>query len=211
MQRIIGILLLSCAVMSCTTLTAPPPASTIHISWQDREPLLNRLQSWDLSGKIAMQSTQDAGTASVNWRQKSASFAITLAGPLGSNSLHLVGKPGSVYMQTANGQSLHANTPEVLVKKAWGFNLPVSNLRYWIRGLPVPQVAANSQFDATGRLQRLTQQGFVINYLNYTHVNAIDLPQRISITSPSLKIKMIIYRWQIGNYSNNSIDTHKQS
>jgi outer membrane lipoprotein LolB len=102
-----------------------------------------------------------------------------------------------VTLQTSDGKSFHAASAEQLLTKNWGFNLPVSNMRYWIRSLPVPDMAANTQYDSKGRLATLVQQGWRIDYLNYSNVGGVDLPERLSITSPALRVKIVVYQWRL--------------
>ncbi len=195
MNRIIWISLLTFLVTSCTTMSPQQPP--MNISWQNRMTTLQQLQSWQIYGKIAVQTTEESGSATVDWQQNQQVYLITLSGPLGATGLKLQGQPGSVTLETANGKIFHAASPEQLLAEQWGFNLPVSYLKFWVRGLPVPSLPHQSQFDAYHRLTDLTQQGWHIQYLSYTNLGQIDLPERISVTSSLLKAKMIIYNWKI--------------
>jgi len=197
-SRWILFLMLIIGITSCSHLTPPPATSEVKIPWKDRQTTLNSIHSFKIDGKIAVQTTRDSGSASVNWVQKGNQFNISLLGPLGSNGLKLTGQPGRVSLQTSDGKTYSANSPEQLLAERWGFHLPVSNLNYWVRGLPVPGPAANTQFDNYGRLTQLVQQGWNIQYQSYMRIGKIELPERIYVSSPSLKVKMVIYQWNIG-------------
>jgi outer membrane lipoprotein LolB len=202
LAKSLGLFFLSLMIANCST-TAKTPASTettapATIPVKDRQTSLNTVHNWRINGKIAVQSARDSGSATVNWVQKGGQYSISLMGPLGSNGLKLAGRPGHVTLQTSDGKSYSASSPEELLAKRWGFHVPVSNMNYWIRGLPVPGPSAKTQFDHYGRLTHLVQQGWSVQYQNYTHVSRVDLPQMISITSPSLKVKIIVYQWNIG-------------
>lgn len=199
MKHTIWMLALALTLSGCSTInpTAAPPAAP-KATWTDRQATLNNIKSWRLNGKIAVQTPHDSGSASVNWTQNPRSYVISLLGPLGSNGMKLTGQPGQVTLQTSDGKSYKASSPEQLLAKQWGFHLPVSNLNYWVRGLPVPNVAATTHFDHFGRLDSLTQQGWRIDYLSYTNVGRVDLPEKLSITSPSLSVKIIVYQWNVG-------------
>jgi outer membrane lipoprotein LolB len=170
----------------------------VQIPWKDRQLALNRIQSWQISGKIAVQTPKDSGSASVDWTQNQGSFIISLMGPLGSNGLRLSGQPGKVTLETADGKHFTASNPEQLLAERWGFHLPVSNLKYWIRGLPVPGIPANTQFDSAGRLTQLSQQGWHIRFLSYTRAGAADVPAKLFINSSDLNVKIIVYNWKVG-------------
>jgi outer membrane lipoprotein LolB len=183
---------------SCSTITpqAPTPKQQ-SLSWQARQQILSNLQTWKLNGKIAVQTDKDAGSASLDWQQKKAQYTISLMGPLGTNSMKLTGKPGQVTMETADGKHFSANTAEQLLSEQWGFNLPVSYLYYWVRGLPVPGLTHTDKMDNYQRLTSLSQQGFRVDYAAYVQTSKIDMPAKITISSPTLKTKIMIYDWQV--------------
>ncbi|MBX3708617.1 MAG: lipoprotein insertase outer membrane protein LolB [Gammaproteobacteria bacterium] len=199
MMRIIWILLLSLTIGGCSTIapTEITPPAAPKATPKDRQTALNRIQSWWLNGKIAVQTKQDSGSATVAWTQNQRRYTISLLGPLGSHGMRLSGQPGRVTLQTSDGKSFSAKSPEQLLAEKWGFQLPVSNMNYWIRGLPVPGTPANTQLDPYGRLTALRQQGWNIQYLSYANVNGVDLPEKLSITSSSLRVKIIVYQWRI--------------
>lgn len=192
-----GSILLFIAGMASCASVAPPSTPTTSTPWKDRQTQLNHLQNWQVNGKIAAQTAHDAGSASVNWVQNQNHYNISLLGPLGSSGMTLVGQPGQVTLQTPAGKRITATSPEQLLAQQWGFNVPVSNLNYWIRGLPVPDAKAETSFDAYGRLNSLTQQGWNVQFLSYTNAHGLELPSKITITSSALKVKIIIYQWRV--------------
>lgn len=203
MSRITGIRLATLAfaitLTGCSTVTPPstkPEKPIAQISWKDRQAALERLRNWQLNGKIAIQTAQDAGSATVDWIQNRSSYQISLYGPLGSHGIKLAGQPGHVTLDTSDGKHFTANNAEQLLAKNWGWNLPVSNLTYWVRGLPVPTSTYSSHFDNSNRLTSLQQQGWNVQFLGYTNEGAIDLPSKISITSATFKTKIVIYQWK---------------
>ncbi len=193
----ISFVLTACQQMAPSTASATSP-STISPSWSQRKIALTRLQQWQLNGKIAVQTAQDAGSASVDWLQAGKQYTISLFGPLGTHGMKLQGHPQQVTLTFADGKQYNANNPEELLAQQWGFRVPVSYLHYWIRGLPVPMVATNTmQFDDQHRLSSLSQQEWQVQFLGYTRVGTMDLPEKITITSAALKTKIVIYQWRV--------------
>lgn len=189
------------ALTSCstTTTTSSPaaPSPYAKLSWTERQAALNAIQSWQVNGKIAMQTSQNSGSASVDWTQRHESYIISLLGPMGSNGMSLSGRPGRVVLQTSDGKRFTASNPEQILAERWGFHLPVSYLKYWIRGLPAPSAAANTHFDASGRLTDLVQQGWHVQFADYANTGKIDLPEKLFITSQALNVKIIVYNWKV--------------
>lgn len=194
-------LLIISNITACTPITSQPSEqpSTPPLTWQARQNDLNRLQSWVINGKVAVQTAQDSGSVNVDWVQNRQKYTISIVGALGSNRLKLAGEPNQVTLITSDGKQYQAQNPEQLLAERWGYRLPISSLRYWIRGLPVPNVTYSNQLDSYNRLHELTQQGWQIQYLNYTKVGHLDLPSKITVTSSSLKAKLIIYSWNFSH------------
>jgi len=195
-----GLLLISFLALSSCSTVAPPPAANLQLSWSDRQAILKRLNSWQIKGKIAVRTSQDSGSATIDWLENKGRYSVSLTGPLGSGAMKLDGSPGHASIQLANGEKHSSDSPEKLLSEGWGFHLPVSYLKYWIRGLPVPGIGAATQFDSVHRLSSLKQGSWRIRFLSYTASAGIELPSRISITSPELSSKIIIYHWETNPY-----------
>lgn len=198
MFRSLVLFLLCMMVTACSTVAVAPPSTPTNTSWKDRQASLEKLQSWQMNGKIAVQTANDSGSASIDWRQRAGNYIVSIIAPLGAGSMTLTGSDGRASLRTSDGKSMTAGSPESLLAKGWGFNVPVSYLRYWVRGLPVPGLAARSQFDAYNRLTSLSQQGWHVQYLSYTRAGSYELPSRIDISSSSLRTKLMVYDWQVG-------------
>lgn len=190
---LIGLMLMSCA----TTLPQRDAAQNADVSWEARVRDLSRLQNWKLNALIAVRSAKESGSASLQWQQQNQSYHIVLFGPLGTNSYELTGQPGHVELAAANGKKVVANSPEQLLAEQSGWMLPMSHLYYWIRGLPVPHLPSQQQFDAYHHLVLLNQQGWSIQFLRYTSTHNMDLPSKIFLEHPQLKVRIVISQWTL--------------
>lgn len=192
--------IISCTTVSpkMTTVEASTTPVTKKLTWEERQATLERIQSWRLSGKVAVRTPNDSGSASVNWVQNGSQYNVSLTGPLGAGGMTLSGGPGGVMLRTADGKQLTAKNPEQLLAQHWGYSLPVSNMRYWVRGLPVKGVHFDGQFDEKNRLVRLQQGPWHVEFLSYIRKGNVDLPDKIYIDSRSLNTKIVIYEWTVG-------------
>jgi outer membrane lipoprotein LolB len=182
---------------SCVTTPSTIAPQNQSLAWDARVQTLSSVQNWDLNALIAIRAHSDANSASLHWQQNKQHYSISLFGPLGTNSFVLTGEPGKVTLQNPKGQKFSASTPELLLAEQTGWQLPVSYLQYWIRGLPVPNLAAEKQFDTYHHLTELMQQGWKVQFLRYTSTNQVDLPSKIFINSSDLSVKIIISQWQL--------------
>lgn len=189
--------LTSCATTPKTATTpqnqAPSP------TWGSRVQTLSDIQNWDLKALIAIRNNAkpDDLTANMRWQQASKNYTILLFGPLGAGSAKLTGTPTQVKLETSDGKTTTASTPESLLAQQTNYSLPVSNLYYWVRGLPVPNVPSHKHFDNFNHLVDLVQDGWHIQFLRYTTVNNVDMPNKIFIFNPQINVKIIINQWNI--------------
>lgn len=181
----------------CATLPAPQTPVNKNIDWNTRAETLSSIQEWDIKAQIGVRTNAEAQSASLSWQQHEKNYTIQVFGPMGVNSYVLTGSPKRVELLNAQGKAYYAKTPEELFIKQTGWNLPVSDLFYWIRGLPVAGIPADKHFDSFNHLTELTQDGWKIRYLRYTSVDNIDLPSKIYLENPRLNVKIIISQWYL--------------
>ncbi len=103
----------------------------------------------------------------------------------------------NVRLQSANGHDNAATSAEALMQTELGWSLPLSNLYFWVRGLPAPNSAATKAYDTYNHLTKLTQQNWAIDYLRYTGVNNVDLPSKIYLNNDDIHVRIIISKWEI--------------
>lgn len=195
--RIVGATLLL-LLSACSFNSAPealPPAD--DLSWEARQNQLLEMTRWQAKGRIGILTAQgNSGAASFNWTQSDGRYQIYLFGPLGMGKVQLSGEPGQVTLAKSRDEVYRATTAEALIQQQVGWTLPVSNLHYWIRGIPSPHSPAQTELDHQQRLQRLEQNGWVITYEAYQHQNGLDLPTKMALVYEQLKVKIVISDWQ---------------
>ena len=153
-------------------------------------------KNWQARGRLAASNGGKGGNAQFVWTQKGDSYQIKLFGPFGSGSVYITGHPTFVELQETNGKKTRAQSPEQLLKKIAGWQVPVTGLRYWMRGIPSPNSQASSQStNAAGNLQHLAQQGWHIVYESYQEGNPA-LPNKLRLQNGKVKLKMIVTEWE---------------
>lgn len=189
---VLALLLSGCAVQP---VSAPETSS----AWSARQTALTQRTTWQADGRIGVVSGQDGWHANFQWAQQGLDYRIDLIGPLGQGRVVIQGGALEVSIQTQDGQHWTAPDPEALLEQSLGVSLPVTGLRYWIRGLPQPGPAPVLQTDAAGRLIRLEQNGWVIDYPAYvpTPILNLDLPERIVARRQDLSVKLVIEQWNL--------------
>tara|TARA_A100001391_G_scaffold165649_2_gene125591 strand:- start:1224 stop:1790 length:567 start_codon:yes stop_codon:yes gene_type:complete len=154
-----------------------------------------QIQRWEMNGKLGYRTPEDGGSATFDWDQTPRHGAIHFSGPLGFGSAELTWRPGSARLETGKGE-WRARSPGELAWHLTGFWLPVSALEYWSRGLVWPGAPAQAEEDDSGRLVRLRQLGWNLEFDRYQAVGQVTLPHRIKARQDDNHFTLLIREWR---------------
>lgn len=155
-------------------------------------------REWEAEGKIAITLERERESASFKWSQVRDNYVIHLFGPFGQGGTWLRRTSRSVTLENAKTGVRHARSAEALMEEVLGWQVPVSNLQFWLRGLPAPKPRATHILqDNTGHLSSLQQQGWRVNYSHYQNFNGWWLPTRVTAERDRLQIRAVIKHWSL--------------
>ncbi|SFM10623.1 lipoprotein insertase outer membrane protein LolB [Marinobacter zhejiangensis] len=189
----------ACATISIEPLpeglTNQPPSD-----WSQRQLQLQALQHWQLQGKLAVRQPSDSGSAVINyWTQHQEAFELSLSSSfLGLGTTELKGVPGFISLTLPDGETYQSGDPEGLVQAATGWQLPITSLPWWIRGLPSPASDYNLFFDADQKVAMIRQDGWEIRYDRWNQFMADkpELPARITAVKGEKRVRLAVTHWQ---------------
>ena len=192
---ITALLLLAFVFSGCARA---PVESRIIPSWDTRRDELMRLDSWDLKGRIAVRTQNESGSGSLFWVQRRDMFDIRVIAPLTGRVYELSGGAGSVTLRTPDKNTLQAEGAETLLRQTEGWYFPVSELIYWIRGLPAPALQVDSLLlDEENRVSALNQGGWSIRYKNYLRTGANSMPARLDLENEHVRVRLSVREWNL--------------
>jgi len=203
MMRQHPVILWQCTVMMFTVVVTacahvPPAVGPLlppDLAWQARKSEMEKFPSWRLTGRISVKSPQDAWNASIDWWQQDNTFDIHFMSHLGQVVAQLRGRPGQAVLRTSD-EEVTATDVNGLLSKHFGWVIPVQGLRYWVLGLPEPQPVDNKELDGQGRLVWLEQSGWHIDFVRYRKAGKIEIPGKMVLEYPDLRVRLIIDRWE---------------
>ncbi len=191
-KKIIAVFLCSylagCSLQQ-TTPDSPPPVT----SWEAQQQRLTAIKHWDISGKIGIRTEQNSQSASLKWLQKDKNYQIDIRGPWGQGGASITGQPGNVIVGIAGEGTFTGPDPEYILQQKLNWQLPISDIYWWIRGLPAPDKTFQPRF-INHRLQRLIQSGWEIHYLGYNTLTPA-LPRKMRLTRQDLRVTLVINHW----------------
>ncbi len=198
-MRSLGLLLLTLLILSgCTRLPEKLSDTEQASLWLQHQIDVNQVLSWYINGRVGIKTDQQSGSASIFWQQTGANYEMRIVAPLGQGTYIFTGSPEGVQMRGPDELLLFADTPEELMQTGLGWSVDLRGLRYWVRGIPAPDMAYKQlSLDGSGRLGYLDQSGFSIEIQRYATVEDLVLPEKLVINSPDLQLKMLIKNWEL--------------
>lgn len=180
----------------CSWLQRSAPADNMVIPKETRQQQIQDMNVWTAKGAISITYQGRTDIGSFDWDQRGSRYDLKTYGPLNMAGLRIAGQPGLVQLWKSSQQPVSASTPEELMAREIGWYLPLTNFRYWSRGIPAPGSNSNKEFDRFGHLIQLNQQGWNIKYQQYQSVQGMDLPRTIIYSHDPVRVKMVIKTWK---------------
>ena len=178
---------LSLLVLSgCSLFTVEP----ISVPYTKTASLpLYRLDQWSLDGRLSITGRNDSWTANMDWQHSVDKEQIKLSGPLGQGATLIQLSKGVVTIDRGDGKVQTSNQPEVFINQQLGLFVPVHSLRYWVIGLPEPNL------DFVETTTGFKQAGWLIEYKQMQTVKTTTVPYKINVSNDQVKLKLIIDEW----------------
>ena len=145
-----------------------------------------KLENFNITGKIGVTMPANdttgtqGGSAFYAWGQQNDRFAIELIGALGIGKTNIEYNGQTATLVSEKTGTVTADDPETLLKKATGWQAPISQMPYWISGRPAPSDSA-PQLDDQNRLISSVNGEWTASF---TYKGSDKLPNKISAVLP---------------------------
>ena len=193
-----GITTLILLALALTACVQAPVEQNIAPSWDARSDALMQLETWGLKGRIAVRTQTESGSGSLYWTQRGDRFEIRVIAPLSGRTYELSGGPDGVTLRTPDNNTLQADDAETLLRQTEGWYFPVSELIYWIKGLPAPTLQVDGLLlDEENRLSDLNQGGWSIRYKNYLRTGGASMPKRLDLENEHVRVRLSVREWNL--------------
>ena len=178
-----GLLLVLAA---CASVPVAPPAGTLSTSDQP----------FAIDGRLSARRGSYAVTVSFAWTHTSPRDALVVTTPLGQAVAEITSDASVplAEMRMADGRHVEASDWSRLTERVIGFPLPVEGLAWWVRGTARAEAPHSAEFDASGRLDVLRQDGCEIVY-GYAD-DSMRRPSRLRLVCNDLELRIVIDRWR---------------
>ncbi len=183
---------LGCLLLLAGCATTQPQRD--QVNWQQERTRLEQLSHWQLSGKMAIITAQQKGSARVNWQQDGDDYRLNLTSLIGTHILELSRNKGEITLIDNEGNPHQSQDAEALIYQLTGWNIPVAGLPEWIKGLPGQ---AEFELNPDRSLASVRDGQWQIVYGDYRDQDGYRLPHLLTMTGQGSRLKLQINQWTI--------------
>lgn len=191
-------------ISGCTYFVPTPqpvaPTSFQTQSWEKRETDLNALVEWTIRGAFSFdEQGGKPRMASYTWEQHGQTYTIYIHAALNLYGAVIKGSPTEVQLFRGSSKPVTANSPESLMQSQLGYSLPISDLQYWIRGLPAIS-KHSATYDNWGHISTLKQDGWTVHFDRYRSISNepfknVDVPRLLEMSNGNINLRIAIINW----------------
>ena len=135
----------------------------------------------------------------MSWQQTNDQYSLRFDAPFNTGVLKIKGHKGFSELILDNKKTLQGENPEQLIAEVTPFNIPVSGLTHWIRGIPHQRTSKSIKIKANGETKSIQQDGWLIQYEEWAEeligLKHYKLPEKIILTQGDLTIKISPSQW----------------
>ncbi len=176
---------------ACSSLAPQQPSQGTGVNAQ------NAIQRTGKFALLVFDKTQDKNTDSVQgnflWNGVGENVVLDLSSPLGQTLARVEVLPGYSKLTRSSGEVFEAPNPDALVAQVIGQEIPVSGLRYWIKGQKIPnQPLIEESHDNAGKLTSFKQAGWDVTMSDYDSIGPTKFNLIRNQTTERIKIRLIV-------------------
>jgi outer membrane lipoprotein LolB len=178
--------------LSATALAEASARQATHEAWAREH------RAWSLQGRVALSNGRDGGSGRIDWRQQDTHYDVSLSAPVTRQSWRLSGNGSVATLAGLEGGTRSGTDPAALLREATRWEIPVTALTAWVRGAradPASHGQAVLAYGADGRLARIEQAGWVIDYGAWRAAQGTELPVRLEARRAEAKVRLIVDGW----------------
>ncbi|MDN5923915.1 MAG: lipoprotein insertase outer membrane protein LolB [Xanthomonadales bacterium] len=162
-----------------------------------REQALAGQDHWALQGRLGVSDGHDGGSGNLTWTQAGEQYDFTLRAPVTGRSFHLSGDAHSATLDGLDQGPMHGADAADLMARAFGWQVPLQQLRAWVRGLRAPDGNAQMTFAENHLPLQLQQDGWTIDYRDWFEDLRPPMPRKVFARRGDYSVKLSIHHWTL--------------
>ena len=203
-------LLITLSTISGCTVMRKPTEQTVgraelEQKWQQHQAQVRALDNWSIDGRVGIKSPEHSGSVGLVWEQNPITFSLYMTGPLGQSVARLRGavvdeNQQTVVLHVPDSEPLISDSAQQLLYEQTGWLIPFQALQDWVRGMPMQGEEFLYALNDKGLLEKLEQDGWIVEYSRYSQIDGVDLPGRIRANKEGTTVIVSVRKWTIMNW-----------
>jgi len=181
----------------CRTL---PPGAPVgpgaDAPWPEQRAALEKLDRYALNGRVAVAAQGQGFSATLRYQQQPRGSNLALDGPLGIGGLRVQIDGEDIEIATSRGEKLDGQSARDELERRLGFQLPLTELRWWLLGIPAPGEASVNQDAGSGEIHDFTQGGWRVSINTRAAGLGFSLPQKMTAEREGARLKLFVQGWE---------------
>jgi outer membrane lipoprotein LolB len=181
----------------CRTL---PPGAPVgpgaDAPWPEQRAALEKLDRYALNGRVAVAAQGQGFSATLRYQQQPRGSNLALDGPLGIGGLRVQIDGQDIEIATSRGEKLDGQSARDELERRLGFQLPLTELRWWLLGIPAPGEASVNQDAGSGEIHDFTQGGWRVSINTRAAGLGFSLPQKMTAEREGARLKLFVQGWE---------------
>lgn len=177
-----------------------PPTAVIgpgaDAPWPEQRAALEKLDRYGLNGRVAVAAQGQGFSAGLRYQQQPSRSNLALDGPLGIGGLRIEVEGEDISIATSRGEKLDGEAARGELERRLGFQLPLTELRWWLLGIPAPGESSINQDAGSGEIRDFTQNGWRVSINSRAAGLGFALPQRLTAEREGARLKLLVENWQ---------------
>jgi outer membrane lipoprotein LolB len=181
---------------ACAPVPVRKPGTATQLAAQAaREQMLGAQRDWSLDGRFSASYGQHGGSGGIAWQQNGQQYEFTLRAPVTGKTVQLSGGPNGAVLTGAGRQPLTGRDAGEVLNAEFGWDVPVADLAWWVRGLRAPGRPAILTFGANGLPATLDQDGWHVDYRDWYAERSPPLPRKVYASRDPYTVRVMIEQW----------------
>jgi len=195
-----GIVAAVAALMLAAGCRTVPPGAPVgpgaDAPWPEQRAALEKLDHYALNGRVAVAAQGQGFSATLRYQQQPRGSNLALDGPLGIGGLRVQIDGEDIEIATSRGEKLDGQSARDELERRLGFQLPLTELRWWLLGIPAPGEASVNQDAGSGEIHDFTQGGWRVSINTRAAGLGFSLPQKMTAEREGARLKLFVQGWE---------------
>jgi outer membrane lipoprotein LolB len=197
-----GLIAAAVLLAGCRTIPPQPVVGPgADAPWAAQRAGLEKLDRYGLTGRVAVAANGQGFTANLRYAQQPRRSDLALDGPMGLGGVRVAIEGDDLRIETSGGKQFDGPEARAELERRLGFALPLTELRWWLLGIPAPGDADVTEDSGSGEIRGFTQHGWRVSIDSRAPGLGFALPQKLTaertgVEREDARMKLLVERWQ---------------